>query len=142
MTARCTNRMFIRASKTMGVHSTSPGQDFIRHSFSDWPRVSNTFVATQRGRGIESLRSRRPDDQHAGDQSRARTTPSASAVVPVRTLRRDGCESAAGSCVCDGVDLAAIGDCDAGTDGALTITFATSERATGVSAHRVMCGRR
>jgi hypothetical protein len=44
---------------------------------------------------------------------------SASTGIPVWTVRRDGCESAGRPRVSDRVDLAAIGGCDAGTDGAL-----------------------
>jgi hypothetical protein len=40
--------------------------------------------------------------------------------VPVRTVRGDGVESAAGSCVSDGVGVAAVGACDASTRDAVS----------------------
>jgi len=43
----------------------------------------------------------------------------ASAGVPMWALRRDGRESEARQSLSDGVDLAAFGGCDAGTDGTL-----------------------
>jgi hypothetical protein len=45
--------------------------------------------------------------------------PSRPTGVPMWALRRHDGESAGRPCVSDGVDLAAIGDCDAGTGGAL-----------------------